>query len=1416
MKNKFRIFPVLLCCLFLSGFHSIYGSEIFRNLTINDGLAHTDANCITQDNTGLMWIGTNAGLQSYDGYVLRTFDYYSGGYKFYQSHNRITVVESAADKLWLGTESGLTCFDLNIHRYIPYLYNENEDGAFQKDDYVYNLLFQPSNRHLWIRNSKGLFAGVTQNDSLRILEWDNQEDRDLCRNTENLQIQGEDVWASAGVHLLRLGYRKGKACILERYKVGDLFGKDERIINMLSIGRNLYMRTAGGCYKVPVNKSKLKASEVSYVDFLKISPKLAESRGGKFAVHKDNVLWCAYSGGLVEIQDPFSQQPVVRDHLENTKGSELSKLKATALFIDKYDNLWVTLKSWGVFYRTLSNYSFKNISNPDFQKIGFSRNEISAVAWQNDAIWMLVEYGSLFRYDVATEKLTLVSIPGVDMESRFLQTLCMSKDNRHLYIGTNQGTIVYDTQGRNGRELKVSSQDIQYKMNTSIAKIAEDNFGRIWIATWGAGLICVESPASAPIVAAYLDMNTSFSILSNQIADVRVNGTAVYVCTVNGLNRIKLLSSGSVAGIASYQANKSLQTSMSTNYLASIDCQNDSVCWIGTIGGGLNKLVLHSDKPNDYTATCYTTQNGLTGNDCEIVFIDEAQNVWIGGNGITRLDTKTGRIYTYGVTNGLLGNAFKMGAGAEGADGTLYMGGLYGLSYFNPSQILQTAHSVELVFTDLIVNNEEVIPRNTYNDDVVLQSVLNNTTEFSLNYKQNNFSVSFAALGYELSGQVMYRYRLKGFQDSWQVLPYTSNQVYYSNLPYGKYSLDVQVSTDKGYSWQESGRSLQIAVLPPWWLTIWAKIAYTLIGLAIVLLALYQYNKEQNLKRENEIQKIIMAKDEEKYESKMQFFMNASHELKTPLTLILLSAEQLLTQSSFAKECRTIFTNTKKMLSLITELVDIRKVDLGLNTLSLSSINVSQLTRQLFDEVGPWAEKKHIGVSFQSAGKEIVMDADKDKVGKLIINLFSNAVKYTDEGGSIEISLKEGCLKDVAPRYSVTHVEGKVDPEQPACILTVKDTGVGISQESIRLIYERFFQVKEESLTHLGSGIGLAIVKGVVLQHGGTIIASSERGVGTEFIVVLPIYHAHNMVEEVEEFDAKNFISGQYSEYSPLQELQSKEEMPVVSLAPERSRPTDSDLPTLLIVEDNKELQMALEEHLSPNYRILIADNGRIGLEMCETLYPDIIISDVMMPEMDGIEMCRRIKNNLSVAYIPIVMLTAKSNVESQIEGYESGADLYLPKPFSIKLLEVNLCRLLTQREQWFKEYRKPAMVAKEEVQEQPAPVSITSEFERRLKKVINENISNSDFSMDSLATTLGMSRTKLYSKVKEVFDEPLSDYIRNLRLEKAAALLVSSELNVAEVMNETGFINSSHFSKIFRMKYGVPPSDYKGKCGSL
>lgn len=742
------------------------------------------------------------------------------------------------------------------------------------------------------------------------------------------------------------------------------------------------------------------------------------------------------------------------------------------------------------------------------------------------------------------------------------------------------------------------------------------------------------------------------------------------------------------------------------------------------------------------------------------------------------------------------------------------------MCYFRPQEFTERKVEVDLILSDFYINNVPVSPGRDKNS--ILQNTLNKTDHIRLNYDQNGFSIGFSALGFRYSDKITYRYRLHGYEEQWHTLSYKENRAYYTNVPYGNYRFDLQVSTDGGDTWKQPGRSVRITILPPLWLRWWVKLGYVLTGLGLLGFVLWQYIKAQRLKRQVHIQELLRKKDEEAYQSKMVFFMNLSHELKTPLALIMLAVEHVC-DAKWNKETNLILSNAKKMLQLITEMVDIRRTDLGINKLKLTEIDMQDITARIVGEMTCMAADKEIVMTYHAACGQLLMDADRDRIGKLIVNICSNAVKYTPRQGRIDITLNVGDASQITPLYKEVHQEGTLNGTDELCLLTIRDSGVGISADSIHRIFERFFQVKDEENSHLGSGIGLTIVKNVVLLHGGTIMVSSRRGVGTEIIIALPIRHAAATVSAPQEFEAKNFIGEQYADYKPKTHVGIKE------TAPEAMNP---ELPILLIVEDNRELLAVLSNHFADSYNVRVATNGREGLELCQSLMPDLIISDVQMPEMDGIEMCRCIRNKLSVAWLPIVLLTAYSDVQNQIEGYESGADLYLPKPFSMKLLEVSIRQLLEKKRMVFSNREQPAPVVTDAVTADvaasagnatgsaPAAAGEHSNrqllldeereaFRQQLRRLIEENIANPDLSVDFCCQQLGMGKTKLWQRVKECCGESLAEYVRNIRLEHAATLLRESTMNISEVKFEVGYINSSHFTRAFKQKFGVSPSDY-------
>lgn len=1388
---------IIFFVLFLS--LPVLGYESFKNISIKEGLSHTDAICVTQDSTGLIWIGTYDGLQSFDGYKLQKYDYYAEKQKIYQAHNRILSLACTKNHIWIGTESGLTCFNLKMLKYVPYSISDKNN--LLSNDNISKLIFNPKKNLLLIKTTQNVLLGKVKDNTINILPWDSDEERIQSKNLTEFSTYNNCIYGGTknSQNIISIDEKSGKAIIKDILNIRGIIEKKDLKINKFVFRHEyLYIRTERGCYRIKMNNNIPSEENSLYLDFN--DPDLYNISNNNITVTENGDLWCAGNNGIIEIKRPYSSNPTFHKHLNNSSTNDMSVLRINDILIDKYNSIWIASNSRGIFYKNLYDSFFKTISNDEFRKHGFSQNEIVSICEDPDGfIWMIVEYGSLFKYDPSNDCITRFPIKRPN--NVFFQNIYIPNDKNHIYIGTNYGLYLYNPETQKLNKQIFNNKDIDY---ASISYITKDKLDRIWISTWGNGLFCISNDIINPNIIHYLSTKTELLLTSDRISFIRSQNNKIFACTTSGLNCITWGEKGQIRKVSTYKADMNKETSLTTNYLVAIDCENDTTCWIGTIGGGLNKLILHSDNNNDYTATSYTTRDGLPNNDCEIVMLDNENKVWIGGINISCLNTENGHLDVF--SDYPNNKALKVCVFCKSSNGTFYMGGLYGITGFNPDYPHTKDIECNVYLTELTVNNNIIKPQVKYNNNIILESSIQYTDKIKLNHLQNNFTVAFSTLNSSIP-QCTFRYRINGIDNEWSEIPKGSNKVFFSNFPYGKYVLEIQPSTDNGSTWKTPSKKLTIEILPPWWLNIWMKIIYFVVITGTLIFILHHYIKEQNLKKENELQRILIEKDEERYQSKIRFFMNASHELKTPLTLILLSIERITKADELKKEYNIISSQAKRMMSLISELVDFRKADLGINSLECSQTNISNILRNILNEIKPWLENKKLRLDYTPSSEDIITDANTEKIYKLIINLLSNAIKYTPEEGEITITLKKEKPNNVIPFFKNSYTEGNTDPDKTACILIVRDTGIGISAESMRMIYERFFQIKEnKDNSHLGSGIGLAIVKNIVLQHMGMITISSDRGNGTEFIVTIPLNKKCNN-ESKEVFNVMSYLNENYNE------------LPVLDDKKEYNLHEDGNKKSILIVEDNKELRDMLYDYFSDKYNIHIAKNGLEGLKLSNSIFPDIIISDVMMPEMDGIEMCKHIKNNLSLAYIPIILLTAKDNIESQIEGYESGADLYLPKPFSMKLLEVNINRLLTIHELNLKgitknynndnidnEYNNSDIEIKE------ADKAENSELIEQIKKVIEDNISDANLSPEFIASQLGYSRSNLYRKVKRIDGMSFADYARNYRLEKAAHLLINSSMNVQEVAYEVGFINTSHFSKVFKLKYGISPMEYKKK----
>lgn len=1403
---NFKFHLVFFFILIFTPFELIYSIR-FEHLTVESGLAHTDAVAVSQDKSGLIWIGTNSGLQSYDGYTINHYDYYKNfSLKVRKFHNRITAMSNDENRLWIGTKSGLLCFSLNKHGFTSYLCKKRYPITSSE---IKNV-FVDSYKNIWVKTNETIFKTYFDNENQELVVLDSISaiyPKSSGCDIHTIVSDNKYLWMFTSSKILQIQPESNNVKIVNEIPVELYVPAGQSVIGVFKREDYIYLRTEQGCVRLKIDSKNgtFHLSSQKYVCFNNYVKDLPFNTSGKMVVDNNGTLWVITQSGLLEMKKPFFNPIGVLHSKVFNDPKSLTTNFLSSLFVDKDNNLWIGTWGGGVNYLLNKESFFKLIKyTPDSQ---YTLNDqfVKGIETDDDGtLWILTQKGGLNHYDKKKGLIKNYSFSELPITNRVFKDLIFTADRKFLLIGSMDGLILFDKRTKKSSVLIGQKEGALINKNIHIYSFDRDNFGNIWMGSWDAGLFCLRVDKNKFRIVEVFNSNGTHKILSNLISFIYCDKdkNEVFVCTDNGINRLVQNKYGKIDKILTYRSNEQKENTISNDFISVIDKQNDSIYWAGTLGGGLLKLQFKG-YTNDYNAKVYLKKDGMPSDNVEIVLVDKIGNVWFSSNGISKLDTKSNIISYYDYRDGLQGNSFKIGAGHKDDSGTLYFGGIYGLNYFNPIDVVESDLKNSLILSDLYIHSKLIEPGDENQGRIVLSQALNNTKVLKLRYYENDFGISFSALNYWTFSQIKYRYRIKGLNEKWQYLNGDENRVYLSNLDYDTYVFELQVSSNGGKNWSSFTKTLEIRIMPPFWLTLYAKIFYFLAIIFIFFIISRFYYREIKMKYKLELKDLEEKKLEENHQLKLQFFMNISHEFKTPLTLILSSIERMaMERNTNLREdyLDSISRNAHKMLILINELMDFRKTDIGKDILHLQYSDITQFVKQIKTEFDSWATKKRI--HFILNAEPLSLYFDKEKVAKIVSNLLSNALKYSDDGKIIEIEIKRGYINNVSLRYSNVHIESIGDVNSESCLIFVRDFGVGISKDSISQIFERFFQVDSKTSMHLGSGIGLAVVKNMVISHKGTIVVNSERLVGTEFVVGIPIGLSPdlNQLSKDKSFDLMQYLEDQHLDYNYNK-----------SISENSDNTLDiSEKPILLIVEDNLELLYSLRSYFIDEYRVIIAENGKIGFDLCRTEFPDIVVSDVMMPEMNGIQLCVEIRENLNISYTPIILLTAKSDIEHQLEGYEAGADLYIPKPFSLKLLELNIRRLLAHKAEMLvcKSDDNSGLTGESNLRTDIIDKK-EKEFIAKLIDLINQNLDVTDFSVEKLCRELGVGRTKLYTKVKDCTGQALGDLIRDIRLNRAAHLLRTTDMNITEVIYEVGFGSNSHFSKAFKQKFGMTPTEY-------
>lgn len=1364
---------ILLCFLTIS--NSLFSQGKFDSYqfrSIQETASKRAVSSIIQDKNDFIWIGTSgAGLYRYDG-----VNYF--GYKYDNKPGSVnsnfiysTFIDSK-NNLWVGTDQGLCLYNrdldnftrINIEDAITQGYTQPITIKTIIEDNNGNLYLGAYGFGLFKLNIKTLKASLVHS---KVLDKPNFLIKSSVKNKQGI------IYLGTSYGLLEIDTNgKAKQVYKDKFKREPLTNDIESLV--IDKFGYLWMGTTEN-------------------GLIKIKPETDNYQFENYAITKNKILSIVQSSlgyivcgtendGLLVVN---YKGEVLKKYLHSKYNSASLKSNSVwSLYEDREKRLWLGYfnKGLGVFDKP--NNKFNSLESLANNENSLQTSYVTSVAKDKKGNLLISnEGGGLDIYNLANKSFIHLNktnqsyysgLDAVDIQVIFIdsrQNIWLGSWDRGIYFLKNGTSKFVNYNTANTPGLK----------SNRIFSFSEDSKGRIWIGTFIKGLHYFDNKNntfvhcdSEPFVKNGLDN----AFIRKVFVD---SDNVLWVGTILGLYQINIKDESGFkvtkmrdAMFGGINKNNSIQI------ILSIYESNDKTIWIGTDTQGL-----FSYNKKTKTFSNYDDFPGFNEKSIRAIISDNNGALWLsGGSGLTKLDLKNRKSTNFNKDDGLIDNDFNNNAVYKDGNGELYFGGYEGVNYFNPNEIKKAEKAPRLYFSDFKLFNKSVKPNE---EGSPLSKVISQTQEITLNYTQSVFTIEYVGINYNYSKKNQYAYYLEGFEKDWNYVG-NNRTATYTNLAPGNYTFKVKSANADG-TWSGNQLELKIKVLPPWWKTIWAYLIYSSI---LIFLILYLNKIYQN--RFKAKQAIILEKEkniqlEKLNNKKLQFFTNISHEFRTPLTLIINPLEDILKSKKISPEIynklKIVHKSSDRLSRLINELMDFNKLEFNKISLQAKKVEVVSFTEAVIGYFYEEASARNIAVNFESPVDELEDWLDPKMLEKILFNIISNAFKFTPDNGSIHISINT----------SETENELIIDGNKvPSFSITIADTGSGIRKKDLNKIFDRFYQVNNLNKEYYGStGIGLEVVKEFVELHKGKIEVESQLGQGTSFKITFPLgsslYKGSEIIDQKYKIEHKN-------------ELLSE---PVQNEIEYNSETETQKAYTILIVEDNTELRNYLKEELSKSYKVITAENGKKGYDLAVQKLPDLIITDVIMPVMDGLELCKKIKGDLKTSHIPLLMLSAKAMVKDRLEGIDSGADMYLSKPFELDILKSSLAQLITSRQIMFKKfYSGITKQGKEKT------TSLDNDFIQKILHFINENISEPELTVELLSSKIFLSRSQLYRKIKTLTGVSVNEFIRNVRLEKAKQLIEQGNNNINEISFKVGFTSPSYFAKCYKIKYGHLPTQEK------
>ena len=1349
MKTISQLIITMVICLF-----SIQAwAQSGKLFNTDNQLSSNLATQVFQDKSGFIWIATRNGLNNYDGYHINVIKKDMSNFLGLNSNYINSIAQDEKEHILLGTNNSLLEFTGSEFLKIPMLDSKGEELATYVKQ-VYPL-----------RNKD--VAVATSGYGIMLKKQDEQKCHAMKGEVEKLKY----------IHKL-LEDKRGRLWIIT--EDGKLYRKETngRVTSHFAgtegVGaQDIQQDALGNIYLASKNQGVYLLRAGSNV-FTRISS-IGNLPIDNIYISRNNKLYIGSDGLGIYVYDP--QTGFLQDNPLFSRLVNLAKSNITSIIEDNQGNIWVSMLQKGVFMQS-------NIQN-DFNYMGFrlgNRNVIgencvtSLSINQGNQVWVGTDKDGLYLFNIATR-----SVEGHFLNQNTVLTLCKDQQGR-TWVGTYTDGLGYmDAAG------SFHPVDLGISKSVGIFDIKQDPQGNIWIATMGEGLFCLQKDGSRRNYKAKYgaDNNLKVNSLPNDYLvkmALSKDGNQVYIATSVGLACLDRKRNSWVSTF------KGINCLNKNRFSHCVFVDSKDHVWYGTEDGAFCFDFRKGIKPK-----LYTTANGLTDNSVASITEDYQGNIWLGTiKGLNKLALKSGTITKFYTESGLQSNEFSDASVCTTQDKkVILMGGSGGINWFQADRVKQHPWQAKVVISGFVVNNKTVTPGMESGSYTITDSWVTVAREFNLSHDDNTFSLQLSTFTYNNVEQIRYAYSING--DAWRTVPAGQNELAFSHMAPGSYKYRIKAICN-GY--ETPVKEFTIIVHPAWYASIWAKLFYLLLLIAAIML--YLCHRKHQMEDLLILQQHIHA--EEMGEAKIKFFMNISHEIRTPLTLIITPLLSLIKEDKEPHRqgiYEIIRKNSERILHLINQMMDLRKIDKGQMVMRMCKTDMVSFINEEYDLFKQQAIAKSIDFEYQHDCEELPVWIDRNNFDKVIINTLSNAFKFTPTAGHILLSL--------------THTGHHA-------YISIKDSGIGIPKYKLETIFQRFYQTPADpNERNVGTGIGLDLTRSLVELHYGTISARNNEGEkgskfehGSEFIIRIPLGKDHLKPEEIiEEEEMKKEQNKELAEAEQEEQLAENNDQPAETLNNSDTTPASAKgaKAEIVIVEDEEDIQEYLKAQLSSDFKIRTYPNGKVALNEILKNKPDLVISDIMMPDMDGTTLCAKLKSNINTNDVPIILLTAKSREEDQLEGLQTGADAYILKPFNMDILHRNIINLLTVRRTLRNKFtgNESQNHQVEQIEMQTPDNSLM----QRVMEVINENINDSDLSVDMIAQKVGISRVHLHRKMKELTNQTPHSFIRNIRLQQAAKLLKDGKQSITEVMYACGFSNSASFSTMFKNLFGCSPREY-------